>query len=45
MERIFRLSDTDYSFPPAEWASEEFDGLLAVGGGYEPERLLNAYTH
>jgi len=45
MERIFRLSDTDYSFPPAEWASKEFDGLLAVGGGYEPERLLNAYTH
>ena len=45
MSRIFRLSDSDFSFPPAEWANDEFDGLLAVGGGYEPERLLNAYTH
>lgn len=32
-------------FPPVELALREPDGLLAVGGGLEPERLLNAYRH
>lgn len=41
---VFRLSKTDFGFPPAELADPEMDGLLAVGGGYEPERLLNAYA-
>lgn len=41
---IYRLSDGHFGFPPAEEADEEYEGLLAVGGGYEPDRLLNAYA-
>ncbi|QWF19425.1 leucyl/phenylalanyl-tRNA--protein transferase [Lysobacter capsici] len=32
-------------FPPGEQALREPDGLLAVGGDFRPERLLNAYRH
>lgn len=32
-------------FPPVDWALEEPDGLLAVGGDLSPQRLLNAYAH
>lgn len=38
---IFELSDQDYNFPPA-WLANS-DGLLAIGGGLEPERVLEAY--
>ena len=38
---VFRLSD-QIAFPPPELADES--GLLAVGGGLEPERLLLAYA-
>lgn len=40
-----RLAKQEYAFPPAELADAEYDGLLAVEGDYEPERLLEAYTH
>lgn len=40
---MFRLKNTDLSFPPVERASLE--GLLAVGGDLSPERLLEAYRH
>jgi len=30
-------------FPPVAMAREEMGGLLAVGGGLQPDRLLNAY--
>ena len=40
---MFRLKNTDLSFPPVERASPE--GLLAVGGDLRPERLLEAYRH
>ena len=30
--------------PPPEEAEAENDWLLAVGGDYNPERLLNAYA-
>lgn len=42
---VFELAEDDFSFPPAELAEAKYDGLLAVGGGYEPERLLNAYRN
>ena len=42
----WRLSDAaDAPFPPAELAALEPEGLLAVGGGLEPQRLVNAYRH
>lgn len=42
---MFRLSRNphDLRFPPVERASPE--GLLAVGGDLQPERLLEAYRH
>ena len=41
---IYQLDENDFGFPSAELADPEMDGLLAIGGGYEPERLLNAYV-
>ena len=41
---IYRLDDALFDFPPPEEADDEYDGLLAVGGDYNPERLLNAYS-
>lgn len=38
---IFRLEEDLIAFPPPELAEE--DGLLAVGGGLEPERVMLAY--
>ncbi len=32
-------------FPPVEEALREPNGLLAIGGGLTPERLLDAYRH
>ncbi|WP_423148680.1 leucyl/phenylalanyl-tRNA--protein transferase [Rubrolithibacter danxiaensis] len=40
---IFRLSESDLVFPPAELADE--DGLLAVGGDLSPQRLILAYKN
>ena len=42
---MFRLSanPSDLRFPPVEQASPE--GLIAVGGDLQPERLLEAYRH
>ncbi len=36
-------SNADAPFPPSEWALRRPNGLLAWGGGLEPERLLRAY--
>ncbi len=36
-------SDANAPFPPTEWALQRPNGLLAWGGGLEPERLLRAY--
>ena len=41
---IYRLDDASFDFPPPEETDDEYDGLLAVGGDYNPERLLNAYS-
>lgn len=40
---IYYLDEDSFEFPPPEEADEEYDGLLAAGGDYKPERLLNAY--
>ena len=41
---IYRLNDDSFEFPLPEEATAENDWLLAVGGDYRPERLLNAYA-
>ena len=41
---ILRPGTAD-SFPPAESALPEPDGLLAAGGDLSPKRLLDAYRH
>ncbi len=47
MSRLPWLADDapPQALPPAEAASSEPNGLLAVGGSLEPEWLLHAYTH
>ena len=42
---VYRLDDASYDFPSPEEADVEYDGLLAVGGDYNPERLLRAYSN
>jgi len=42
MRKVRRL-DSDSEFPPSCEALEYPNGLLAVGGGLSPERLLDAY--
>lgn len=45
MSRPFLLGpDPEAPFPPAEWAMDEPDGLLCVGGDLSPRRLLRAYA-
>ena len=41
---VYRLDSDPFWFPPAEEAVAEYEGLVAVGGDYSPERLLAAYT-
>lgn len=36
-------NDGSYTFPPAEYALKEPNGLLAIGGDLSPRRILNAY--
>ncbi len=45
MRRPIVLRPTDPSFPDAELALTEPNGLLAIGGDLSPTRLLNAYLH
>ena len=40
---VYCLDDDSFEFPPAEDADPD-DGLLAIGGDFRPERLLNAYA-
>ena len=42
---VYRLDDELFDFPSPEEADVEYDGLLAVGGDYNPERLLRAYSN
>ena len=42
---VYRLDEESFDFPHAEEADDEYDGLLAVGGDYNAERLLNAYSN
>ena len=41
---VVRLSPKSTRFPPAEWADDAYDGLVAVGGDLSVKRLLSAYT-
>lgn len=40
---LYRLGPLHYGFPPIDDALDDPNGLLAVGGDLEPERLLVAY--
>lgn len=40
---VYCLDEDSFEFPPAEDAELE-SGLLAIGGDFHPERLLNAYA-
>ena len=42
---VYRLDDVSYEFPSAELADAEYGGMLALGGDYSIDRLLEAYTH
>ncbi len=39
---IYRLSKNNFAFPPVHLADQ--DGLLAIGGDLNPQRLLQAYS-
>ena len=41
---VYRLDLDSFWFPDPEAADGECDGLLAVGGDYQPERLIAAYA-
>ena len=41
---LYQLNDNNLAFPPIELALTEPNGLLAVGGDLQPQRLINAYS-
>lgn len=41
---LYQLNVKDLAFPPVELALTEPNGLLAVGGDLQPQRLINAYS-
>jgi len=41
---LYQLNDNSLAFPPIELALTEPNGLLAVGGDLQPQRLINAYS-
>lgn len=41
---LYQLEIEDLAFPPIEHALTEPNGLLAVGGDLQPQRLINAYS-
>ena len=43
MNSLSYLNQDQHGFPPPEQALSDPNGLLAVGGDLQPERLLNAY--
>ena len=45
MATIDWLNPESLDFPPLSAALDEPNGLLAVGGDLQPERLINAYRH
>lgn len=43
--RIIQLSSDSYDFPPVDYALDDPNGLLALGGDLSPQRLMNAYKN
>ena len=41
---LYQLNDKSLAFPPVQLALTEPNGLLAVGGDLQPQRLINAYS-
>jgi len=41
---LYQLNDNNVAFPPIELALTEPNGLLAVGGDLQPQRIINAYS-
>lgn len=42
---LYQLSTQHTDFPPVSYALKEPNGLLAIGGDLQPERLINAYQN
>ena len=42
---LFQLNTNDVAFPHTKYALAEPNGLLAVGGDLQPDRLIEAYSH
>lgn len=42
-QTLYQLNVKDLAFPPIELALSEPNGLLAIGGDLQPQRLINAY--
>jgi leucyl/phenylalanyl-tRNA--protein transferase len=42
---LFTLTTDDFTFPNPEYALDDPDGLLAIGGDLSVQRLINAYHH
>lgn len=43
-QTLYQLDSQDLAFPPIEFALDEPNGLLAIGGDLAPKRLINAYS-
>ncbi|WP_159820117.1 leucyl/phenylalanyl-tRNA--protein transferase [Colwellia sp. 20A7] len=43
--RLYQLNDNNVAFPPVSAALTEPNGLLALGGDLQPNRLINAYSN
>lgn len=41
---LYQLNKNDFTFPPVDFALNEPNGLLAIGGDLNPNRLINAYS-
>ena len=42
---LYTLDDKELAFPPHQFALNEPNGLIAMGGDLSPERLIQAYTN
>ena len=41
---LYQLNENSLTFPPIDFALTDPNGLLAIGGDLQPQRLIHAYT-
>lgn len=44
-KQLYKLSLHHFEFPPAHFVLDDPDGLIAIGGDLQADRLINAYQH